>query len=249
VVIDRTAQWVKATIHWIARAKALWVGLGIVLLVCILGSYIPRPWEDRLRYIGLVLELCGIFTVIFGLNDRLRQLSQPTLLGQVRAWLASAPPFPSKPDSGSTGRAVADSSALVLSEVAWGWDKTVDTSPQARLDALEKNVERLKESRDSTTQRIGEQERQWKAAIAAEQTEREKVIQGLWCTLQRLSVGGFQVEAIGLGWLSLGAALATIPKEIITFLEAIWEGILTLGATLATLSKEIITLLSAYLVY
>lgn len=91
-----------------------------------------------------MLELCGIATVIVDLNDRLRQLNQPTLVGHVRSWLASAPPFPSKPDSASTGHAPGDSTALGLSEVAWVWDKAVDTSPEARLDVLEKNVERLR---------------------------------------------------------------------------------------------------------
>lgn len=91
---------------------------------------------------------------------------------------------------------------------------SVDTSPEARLDALEKNVKRLIEFRESATKLIGEQERQWRAAIAGEQHERETAIQDVRSLLEKFGVGGFQLEAVGTGWLLLGAIFATLSKEI-----------------------------------
>jgi hypothetical protein len=163
---------------------------------------------------GLTLEVFGIFIVISGLTDRLRHFNRPTLIGHVRAWLASRPPFPSKHNSG-TGVALSGESIMCgLGEVAWGTITSVDTSPEARLDALEKNVKRLIEFRESATKLIGEQERQWRAAIAGEQHERETAIQDVRSLLEKFGVGGFQLEAVGTGWLLLGAIFATISKEI-----------------------------------
>jgi hypothetical protein len=79
---------------------------------------------------------------------------------------------------------------------------------------LEKNVKRLIEFRESATKLIGEQERQWRAAIAGEQHERETAIQDVRSLLEKFGVGGFQLEAVGTGWLLLGAIFATISKEI-----------------------------------
>jgi hypothetical protein len=48
-----------------------------------------------------------------------------------------------------------------LGKVAWIVITAVDTPAEARLDALEKNVKRSQEFRDSRTKLIGQQERHW----------------------------------------------------------------------------------------
>ena len=59
-------SWLKRLFSWIHEAKLFWLTL-IILIPCL--AFLPNFTEPRIRLIGLVLQLSGIFTVFIGISS------------------------------------------------------------------------------------------------------------------------------------------------------------------------------------
>jgi len=215
----RLTIWLKALAQWIDKARALWVGLGVASLAIALTALLPGSLDDHLRYSGWLLEMFGIFIVVFGLNEKLRLFKRPTLLRHFLEWLAECPSY--HPQSKTVALQASASMVVGIGEVASVVIKPVENTPDARLDALEKVVTHLRERQDNLTRQMNEQEQQWNAALTTEREAREQTMRELRTTIEAFSVGGFHIEAMGVFWLLLGATLATMSPEISAGLNGI----------------------------
>lgn len=91
------------------------------------------------------------------------------------------------------------------------------------MTALEANVRRLKEGQDMAVKQIEEQGTKQEQALTVERTAREHAIQEALTRMEKFGIGGFQVELIGVIWLTVGVILATIPGEISAGLQAVFK--------------------------
>jgi hypothetical protein len=76
-------RWIRANLLWILDGWRVWAPLAVVFLLAATGSLLPGSPEDHARYIGVVLQLLGIGTVVHGLRDRRRLFQRPSLLSHI----------------------------------------------------------------------------------------------------------------------------------------------------------------------
>jgi outer membrane murein-binding lipoprotein Lpp len=204
-------------------ARALWVSLGVMLFVLAVTYLLPLTLEKRVRFGGLVLELAGISVVVFGLNEKLRLFNRPTLIGQLGSWLAGYPSFkPRHHVLEAAGAAIGIAGCRASLSV---WSNPANQSSEARLDALERNVTRLREDQERISKQFQDETRKCELAISEERRARTEVDKELRSLIEAFGVGGAHLEAIGVSWLLVGATLATISEEISSGVLAL----LTLG--------------------
>ena len=97
------------------------------------------------------------------------------------------------------------------------------SSIQARVDALEQNLETVRSESDATAKKLQEEQRNRTEAVKAEREARVSVIDKLNTRVNKLAAGGLHIEWMGVLWLVLGVVLATVSTEIACALT--WLGV------------------------
>lgn len=127
----------KALGPWLAEGKYIWLALGVNALALIV-ALLPGTGEPVIRLAGLVLQVLGIATVIWGITETRSLFGYPPILGKTKAWLQRFPLF---------GRSVATSASGISISTSLGKVRAFGTfgagdnpTIEARLEALEKNI-------------------------------------------------------------------------------------------------------------
>ena len=83
-----------------SRLKAVWPGLfearyawlsATVICVALVISLRPHMTESVIRLTGLVLQLLGISTVIWGISETRALFGHPSFASKAKAWLSRFP--------------------------------------------------------------------------------------------------------------------------------------------------------------
>lgn len=212
-MMQRGWRWIVALTHWMAEAWRVWGAVGLVVLVAFIGSWFPGNPDDRVRYCGLVLELLGIFTVVSGLRDKQRIFNRPGLLDHVLSWLASFPRWRTRAQTISLS-AVSSATAICTGKLSVWRGTSSEASVEARLTALEANIETLKSEHAETSKELQEAKRKMTEAVTLERLARESADRDIRKQLETLGAGSLHLEAAGLFWLILGVIFSTVPAEV-----------------------------------
>lgn len=206
-------RWIHANLLWILRGWRVWAPLAVVVLLAATGSFLPGSPEDHARYIGVVLQLLGIGTVVHGLRDRRRLFQRPSLLGHIRAWFAGRPRLNPKPHliHAASGHIVASGSTAKIS--VWH-GLPPDGSLEARIEALQANLETLRKEHADTSRELRDEVRVRADQVDLERRTRETAIGDIRSRVDTLGAGGLHIESAGLFWLIIGVVLGTVPGEI-----------------------------------
>ncbi len=169
--------------------------------------------DNFLRYCGLMLQLAGMLTVVFGLRDKGRLFERPSLVASVRRWLQRRPRWGAMPQTvmvaGTGSFSLSGSARLSV------WHGVpADASLEARMHALEANVATLREEYDQNTQECHEAMKKTNDALTSERRERQATVGRLQEQVEKLGAGGLHLELMGVVCLFLGVVLATISKEL-----------------------------------
>lgn len=211
--MQRFWQWIVAIAYWIADAWRVWGALAVVVLVALIGSQLPGNVDDRVRYSGLTLELLGIFTVVSGLRDKQRIFKRPSLFDHVRSWLTRRPRWATRAHTiSATG--IASATAFATAKLSVWRGTSSEATVEARLVALEANVETLRSEQAETSKELHEETRKRTEAVDSERQARELAARDIRTQLETLGVGSLHLETAGLFWLVLGVMLATAPTEV-----------------------------------
>lgn len=170
------------------------------------------PSEANVRYAGLFLQVLGISTVAWELNETYKHFGQPGYRKRFLEWLRRFPKS-GKHVLGAVG--VASGSSVVQAYLTtWTPDKP-GTSIEDRLNDVVKNQERfideIQTLRTSTNQRIDQQVRE----LVAEKKERERQGQSIRDELEQAHTGNLHISMRGLIFLLIGVTLATLSDEIV----------------------------------
>ncbi len=206
-------RWIKANAAWLLDAWRVWAPIIVVVIVGALASLLPGTADDSVRYAGLALQILGIATVVHGLRDRRRLFNRPSLVDHLVTWVARRPCWGAKPQavslSGTATIGISGSAKLSV------WRGTPPNATiEARLAALEANIETLKAEQAETAKDIQEETRKRAEALASERQSRESAVGELRTRVDTLGVGGLHLETAGLFWLIVGVVLGTAPSEI-----------------------------------
>jgi hypothetical protein len=211
-----TLSRIKAVWPWLVDARHAWLSL-TVIAVALVVSLRPHTAEPVIRLTGLVLQVMGIATVIWGISETRALFGHPSFSRKVRAWLSRFPPLRRNINVAVGGAALSADmgKARAYGTHGAGANPTVET----RLDALEKNVTAIHERISQTQAEMDEgfqrsadaRKREEQSRLAEDAAIREK--------LEATGTGGVHISAIGASWLFVGVILSTASAEIAALIK------------------------------
>jgi len=133
---------IKQLWPWLVEARFAWLTLGVIGAALIV-SLRPHTSESVIRLTGLVLQLLGIGTVIWGISETRALFGHPSFAAKAKSWFER---FPLRRRNivlavGAASLAAATCKARGYVTQGPGSNPTVGT----RLDALERNVSLIHE--------------------------------------------------------------------------------------------------------
>ena len=201
---------------WLVEGKYFWFALAVNLLplaICLQ----PGTSEPFIRLTGLLLQLFGIGTVIWGISETRAFFGHPPIIEKTKNWLRR---FPLLQRSAVVGSASITLSASIVNGRAFG---TVGPGPnptiESRLDAAEKNITAIHERITATQREMDEEHQKVSSALKQEHETREENNATLAHKLEATSTGGVHISAIGASWLFVGVVLSTAATELSAFLK------------------------------
>ncbi|MGH8538597.1 MAG: hypothetical protein ACREXM_19680 [Gammaproteobacteria bacterium] len=211
-----TLPRLKAVWPWLAEARYAWLSVAVIVIALVV-SLRPHTAEPVIRLTGLVLQLMGIATVIWGISETRALFGHPSLTSKAKSWLARFPLLRRNVVIGVGGAAL---SAAVGKARGYG---THGPGPnptiQTRLDALEKNVIAIHERITQTQAEMDEGF--YKSADALKREEQSRLAEdtAIREKLEATGTGGVHISAIGASWLFVGVILSTASVEIAAFIK------------------------------
>ena len=206
----------RFVILWLGEVYLAWMLLATLAIALLFGFW-PPPSEHSVRVSGWVLELCGLFTVAWGLRETRRQFGRPGIGFLVRAWWSRRPRLGGKV---VTASATASLGAMSAAGRAYGWrNVTANATVEERVSALEANVKDVNDRVNTALRELDQEVRTRGEAVKTERSERQHAIQQVERKMEAVETGGLSLSAVGIVWLAVGLTLSTIPVELLALLK------------------------------
>lgn len=207
--IDTTR--VKALWPWLAEARHFWLSCAVVG-TALLVALRPNTPEPVIRLTGLVLQLLGIATVMWGISETRALFGHPSFVAQAKTWLRQ---FPLRKRrivmaAGGTTLSAATATGRGYTTSSAGPNPSVGS----RLDALEKNVSGIHDRISQTQKEMDDGFRKSADSLKHEAQTRESEDAAIRAKLEATGTGGVHISAIGALWLFVGVVLSTASPEI-----------------------------------
>lgn len=211
-----SASRIKYLWSWLVEARFAWLALGVIAaaLMVALRSHTPEP---VIRLTGLVLQLLGIGTVIWGISETRALFGHPSFAKKAKSWLER---FPLRRRNiviaaGAGSLAAITGKARGYATQGPGPNPTIE----ARIEALEKNISLIHERISGTEKEMDEEFRKTVEALKNEEQQRHAEDNSIREKLEATGTGGVHISAIGASWLFVGVVLSTAAVEIAEFLK------------------------------
>ena len=201
--------------RWLATARHTWLCLGVITVAFIVCLRPGTP-EHVIRITGLLLQLLGIGTVIWGISETRALFGHPTIAQKIKAWVQSFPIRRNVVVNLSGNASLCTFSARGRPHVTQsaGENPTIES----RIEALEKNIglihERISQSQIETDREFAE----FLTRVKNEEHLRQSEDSAIRKKLETAGTGGVHISAIGAVWLFAGVILSTAGVEIAKFI-------------------------------
>lgn len=207
---------IKEIIKWALELKYIYLSMGIVLLSFSI-FYFVNSSENFVRLTGLILQLLGICTVIWGISATRAFFGLPSFANKLKSWASRCPIRSRKEILG-----VADLCLPHLLMNATGFSSNTSTpsaSLDERIDAIEKNINFLHQSLSQLKSDLNHNLNDIKNEVKAEANIREADDKSIREMLEAFGTGGIHISAIGAVCLFLGVIFSTAASEIAAILK------------------------------
>jgi hypothetical protein len=208
----RLVPWTRALGRWLWEARLSWLAVATLLGAALAVG--GNPTEARIRLTGLVLQILGIGTVAWGIRTTRRLFGRPGMLALACRWLANFPRY--------GGRTISVGGIATASTAVRGrgfvTTAAADDSVEARLVALEKNMDHVNDRVSGLQAEIDQKVDEHRRALEEERQARSKEAGELRERLEATETGGLHVSAVGAVWLIVGVALSTAAPELARWL-------------------------------
>src|SRR6266446_2671256 len=211
------APRLKAVWPWLVEARHAWLA-GAVICAALFISFRPHTTESVIRLTGLVLQLLGIGTVIWGISETRALFGHASLTSKARAWLARFPLLRRNfivVAAGAVDFLATLDKARAHQTHGPGASPTIET----RLEALEKNVTSIHERISQTQKEMDEEFQKTADALRREEQSRQAEDRAIREKLEATGTGGVHISAIVALWLFVGVILSTAATELAQLLK------------------------------
>jgi hypothetical protein len=209
-----SASRFKAIWPWLAEARHVWYSLVVIGVAVIISLCLPT--EPVIRITGLVLQLLGIGTVIWGIYETRALFGHPKSVSKIKAWLSRFPLL-----RRNVVLSVNSASYIIVGGKATvdQTHKATDSTTEARLDSLERNVILIHERISQTQKEIEEGLHKIGDSVKREEQSRQAEDNEIRKKLEATGTGGVHISAIGASWLFVGIILSSAAPEIAALLK------------------------------
>jgi len=214
--MSNSVSRVKRLWLWLIEARYAWLALGVIAFALIVYLR-PQTPEPVIRLTGLVLQLLGIGTVIWGISKTRALFGHPSFSVKVKSWFERFPLRRKSPVQATVAAILSDATLNARGYVMQGPgpNSTVET----RLNALEENISSIHERISSIERVMGEEFRKKAEAIRNEEQARKTEDNAIRAKLEATGTGGVHISAIGALWLFVGVILSSASVEIAELLK------------------------------
>ena len=211
-----SAERIRSLVRWLAEGKYVWLAGGISAVALALALR-PGSSEPLIRWTGLVLELLGIGTVVWGIADTRAFFGHTPVLTAAIAWIGRFPLTKKSIVLAATGIASATAVGNVRAQVTYGAGS--NPTVEARLDALDKSITAIHDRITRAEREMDEQFSKTKKNLATEILSRNVEDERTRKMLETTATGGVHISAIGAVWLFVGLVLSTAAPEVAAWLK------------------------------
>jgi hypothetical protein len=207
---------IRALWPWLTEARYAWFALGVIF-VALVVSLRPHTPEPVIRLTGLVLQVLGIGTVIWGISETKALFGHPSFAAKTKSWIERFPLLRRNVVLAAGAASFASATCKARAHVTHGSgpNPTIET----RVESLEKNIVLVHERISSTEKEMDEEFRKAAEALNSEEQARQSEDKVLHGRLEATGTGGVHISAIGASWLFVGVVLSTAGVEIAEFLK------------------------------
>jgi hypothetical protein len=217
-VIKLLILWPKK--FWIWAWKNFHVIIIFFLVVAPpLTASLCWPDEDIIRRGGLWLQLAGIGTVWWGIEETRKLFGHPPFWQQARQRLRDGwHTFPPLRRGVIVGVGTVGATASSGRGRGFSWDDAPpDATVEQRLEAMEKNITRVRDNLATFADMTEDKFTKQTEALKQEQADRAKINHEIRNLLTTTETGGLHITMIGAFFLFLGVTMSTVPAELADF--------------------------------
>jgi hypothetical protein len=210
------ANWLKRVYIWLCKAKYLWLALSVLLFFLLFGffGFYPESNESRIRMMGLILQLFGIFTVFKGILELRKLFNHPSLRTIGIKWLKSFPPYRIPKPITATLNVASTSMRAYISGITLPHRAGPNATIEERLSALESIFASIEHQTTEHEQQISQLNKAVNEGLSSERQKRERNILELEIKLETIETAGEYLSLIGLVWLFIGLVMSTASVEL-----------------------------------
>lgn len=207
---------VKAVWPWLMEYRHAWLAILVVALALVICFY-EDPSERSVRLTGLVLQILGIATVVWGISVTRALFGHVSVASVILNW-AQRCPLLKQTHSLSGSVSVSVASSLKASGYQTN-NPPANATVDQRLESLERNVQLIHDRISGAQNEFDSDIKKASEALGIEAAVRETADRRLNETLQETSLGGVHISAIGALWLFVGVTLSTAAPEIAGWIQ------------------------------
>ena len=195
---------------WLWDARHFLLAFGTVLIALVVVSFAPT--ERAIRLTGLVLQILGIATVLWGVSETRTLFGRPSVARKVKNLLGQFLDGRRRADVSESGINV--SASFVGGRMHSIYSPKEGNTSDQRFLMLEKNVIAIHERIQNAEAEIDLAIRKSEESLDRERRARESEDKAIKERQEAAGIGGVHISAIGALWLFFGAVLSTASPEI-----------------------------------
>ena len=205
------------TLRWLCyEPRHAWLCV-LVCALAILGIGMQRGSEPTVRLVGLLLQLCGIVTVAWGIIETRQFFGMQSPVSTFTRWLARFPLRRGAVANASVASVSAGDACSARAHTSWPIDP--DAPIDQRVSILERNLPLIQDRISGLQVEFDRSNQALKDQLKTEGQQRLELSDRLQTQLKTYGTGGLHISAIGAVWLFLGAVFGTASPEIAAFMR------------------------------
>ena len=206
----------KNVLAWLWEPRVVYAAL-LPVAASICAILLFSSSEPSIRLSGLVLQLLGIATVIWGISKTREHFGHSPIVSVLARWLHRFPLIKRhavlQPEGISMGM------TLVGGRLTSIYTPTPNAPFDERLKNIESGLDILQNRIAGAENQLDAQRSELEAKIKVESHTRESADQKVLKSFESSSTGGLHISAIGALWLFVGVTLSTASPEIARLLQ------------------------------
>ena len=206
---------IRAIGPWLAEAR--YVGMSVAVIAIALAVAVSVPTEPVIRLTGLVLQLLGIASVIWGISETRALFGHPSIASKAKAWFGRFPPI--RRYAAVSGDGLSVSASIVSGRMHSIYSLEPNATIETRVATLERNIDAMHERISHNEADVDREFRNTADQLRQEQRAREAEDTAMHKQLEATGTGGVHISAIGASWLFIGVILSTASPEIAAWVK------------------------------